>query len=96
LLALQLADPRLQGVDAPRVPADLGRQQALGPLAAADLPLRRLDLLLQLVEAAARRRALGEHGQDRPEHERQHRARKQEAKAHATPDPTSAFGQGST
>ena len=97
LLALERADAALQAPDAPRVAADLGRQEALGPLAASDLALRDLDLALDVVEATARRSsALREHGQDSPERERKDRSREQDAKTHAAPHATSAFGQGST
>ena len=97
LLALEGADAALQAPDALRVGADLRGQHALGALAPADLALRGLDLALQVVQAAARRRrALGEHRQRRPERERQYRTREQEAKTHAAAHVTRAIEQGST
>ena len=92
LLALQRADAALQPRRSAASSALIcGRQHALGALAAPDLALRDVDLVLEVVEAAARRRrALGEHGQDSPERKREDRSREQDAQAHAAAHGTSA------
>src|SRR6185295_8746223 len=56
LARLQPADAGLQRADLAVVRRDLAREDALGPLALADLAPRGLDLLLDVAELSARRR----------------------------------------
>ena len=87
LAGLQLADRPLQPVDLARPALDVGRQDVLGALAAADLASGRLDLLLQGGGAALGRLGPRAQRQDEPqrgaEDQRQDGTGQQVAQAHA-------------
>jgi hypothetical protein len=84
LLALQHGDVALQRADALAVARDRAREDALAPLLGLDQPLLPVDLRADRGRLRLHR-AVGEHGQRRPQDERNHCHRDEEAEPGAHP-----------
>jgi hypothetical protein len=82
LAALEAADSRLERPDAGAVGADLRGQDPLGPLPPADPALGRLDLVLEVGQAALRRGPVGGQRERGPQRQRERRTGEKHADPH--------------